>query len=67
MRAIQLLESLKPERNNIVQLFEKCGLKADSALVSQALIQLRRNYCEARKCIYCRIGHKLLSIAAMTK
>ena len=67
LRAIQLLESLKPERNNIVQLFEKCGLKADSALVSQALIQLRRNYCEARKYIYCRIGHKLLSIAAMTK
>lgn len=67
LRAVQLLESLKPERNSIVSLFEKCGIKADSALTSQALIQLRREYCEPRKCIYCRIGHKLLSMAAMQK
>ena len=33
-------------------------------MMSQALIQLRRQYCEARKCIYCRIGHQLLAKAA---
>ncbi len=63
-RAIALLESLRPEQNSIVSQFATAGLKSDSALVTQALIQLKRNYCEARKCIYCRIGHRLLSTAA---
>ncbi|MDD2961850.1 MAG: DUF2851 family protein [Muribaculaceae bacterium] len=64
-RAIALLESLKPEHNTITRQFEACGIKVDNALVSQALIQLRREYCEARKCLYCRIGHRILSRAAV--
>lgn len=63
-KAITLLEELKPENNAIVAQFAKCGIKANSALTSQALIQLRREYCEPRKCLYCNIGHRLLSIAA---
>jgi hypothetical protein len=63
-RAISLLESLKPEQNSIVATFEFAGLKADNALTSQALIQLRRNYCDTRKCLFCKIGHWLLSRAA---
>lgn len=63
-RAIELLESLRPERNSIVSLFGSAGIKCDDALTSQALIQLRREYCEARKCLYCKIGHRLLSEAA---
>lgn len=63
-RAIALLESLKPEQNALVATFELAGLKADDALTSQALIQLRRNYCDARKCLFCKIGHWLLSRAA---
>lgn len=63
-RAISLLEALKPEQNSIVATFEVAGIKADDALTSQALIQLRRNYCDTRKCLYCKIGHWLLSRAA---
>jgi len=63
-RAISLLESLKPERNSIVNTFEAAGINCDSALASQALIELRHSYCDARKCIYCKIGHRLLSQAA---
>ena len=63
-RAIALLEDLRPEQNSIVAMFRAAGLKCDDALTSQALIQLRRNYCEARKCIYCRIGHRLLATDA---
>jgi len=60
-RAIRLLEDLRPEQNAIVALFRNAGVRCDDALTSQALIQLRRNYCEKRKCIYCRIGHRLLA------
>ncbi|MBR6283674.1 MAG: DUF2851 family protein [Muribaculaceae bacterium] len=63
-RAVELLEMLRPERNRIVSTFGSAGIKADSALTSQALIELRRNYCDTRKCLYCRLGHRLLSQAA---
>lgn len=60
-RAIDLLQTLKPESNSIVDLYRRGGLEATSAFDSQALIQLRRNYCLQRKCLFCRIGHRLLS------
>ena len=63
-RAIALLEDIRPEQNSIVTMFRNAGIKCDDALTSQALIQLRRNYCEARKCIYCRLGHRLLATDA---
>jgi hypothetical protein len=62
--AVALLEDLRPEKNSIVTMFGNAGIKCDDALTSQALIQLRRNYCEARKCIYCRLGHRLLATDA---
>ena len=62
--AIALLEQMPGEENNIVSLFVKAGIKCRDALTSQALIQLRRAYCAPRKCLYCRIGHKLLSAHA---
>ena len=66
-KAIALLEDLKPEHNALVARFTHAGIDCDDALTSQALIQLRRAYCEARKCMYCKIGHWLLSQAALGK
>ena len=63
-KAVTLLESLKPEKNSIVSAFVAAGIECDSALTSQALIELKRSYCDARKCIYCKIGHRLLSQVA---
>lgn len=61
--AVSLLESLRPEQNKIVADFVTAGIKCPDALTSQALIQLRREYCDTRKCLYCKIGHNLLSAA----
>ncbi len=63
-RALSLLESIDSERNRIVTQFRDAGITCDNALRSQALIELKRNYCEARKCIYCKFGHAMLSAAA---
>ncbi|WP_298653846.1 DUF2851 family protein [uncultured Proteiniphilum sp.] len=60
-RAIHLLESLKPEKNVIVSEFRKAGVIPRNAFDTQALIQLRKAYCDPRKCLFCRIGHTLLS------
>lgn len=59
-RAIRLLESMPVEQNSIVRLFMSKGVKARNAGDSQALIQLKREYCEKKKCLYCRIGFQLL-------
>lgn len=63
-KAIKLLEDLRPESNSIVSHFVAYGIDCPDALTSQALVQLKREYCDARKCIYCKIGHHLLSKAA---
>ena len=60
-RAIRFLESLKPENNSVITLFSRSGIQIQNACDSQALIQLKRAYCEQKKCIYCRIGHQLLA------
>ena len=60
-KAIQLLASIKSESNYIVNEFTKAGICPCHAGDTQALIQLQKEYCEKKKCIFCRIGHKLLS------
>jgi len=59
--AIRFLESLKPESNSIITLFSHSGIQIQNAGDSQALMQLKREYCEQKKCMYCRIGHQLLA------
>lgn len=59
-RAIRLLETIHPERNHIITTFQQGGISVKHAGDTQALIQLRREYCEKRKCLYCRIGFRLL-------
>ena len=63
-RAVEMLQSLKAERNSIVELFSRAGIECKDAFTSQALIHLRRQYCETRKCLYCRIGHRMLALKA---
>ena len=57
-RAGNLLEQLKPENNYIIRLWKECGLQAAHAGDSQALIQLKKNYCDTKKCLFCRIGYE---------
>ncbi|MDE6117303.1 MAG: DUF2851 family protein [Duncaniella sp.] len=63
-RGIEWLQQLPSENNSIVTLFGNAGIRSTNAFTSQALIQLRRNYCEKRKCLYCRLGHRLLATQA---
>lgn len=56
-RAIDLLEQLKAEDNNIVRLWRECGVDVKTAGDSQALIQLKKEYCDKHECLRCRIGY----------
>jgi hypothetical protein len=59
-RAFDFLEQLKAESNHIVKMWKECGLEAKTAGDSQALIQLKREYCDKRDCLRCRIGYEYL-------
>lgn len=59
-RAVAFLNSLKAENNTIVRMWRECGLLAQSAGDSQALIQLKKEYCDRRECLRCRIGYEYL-------
>lgn len=57
---ISLLEELPGESNYITRMFERGGIPCSSAFDSQALIQLKKEYCDKKRCLRCRIGQKLL-------
>lgn len=59
-RALELLAQLPAEDNHIVKMWRDCGLSVDHAGDSQALIQLKREYCDTKKCLRCRIGYEYL-------
>jgi hypothetical protein len=59
-RAFDLLEQLKAENNHIVRLWQQCGLEVRSAGDSQALIQLKKEYCDRKDCLRCRFGYEYL-------
>jgi hypothetical protein len=59
-RAVSLLEHLPCEKNYIIRQWMACGLTVDSAADSQALIQLKREYCDRRECLRCRFGYEYL-------
>jgi len=60
-RSLALLNQLRAENNNIVRLWKECGLTAETAADSQALIQLKREYCDKKDCLRCRIGYRYLT------
>ena len=59
-RAIRLLETLPAENNYILRQWQECGLKVSTAADSQALIQLKRQYCDRTDCLRCRFGYEYL-------
>ena len=63
-RALRLMESVAPERNSIVKAWADVGLKARSAAESQALLRLKRDYCQRKACLDCRFGAAYLQMGA---
>ena len=59
-RAFDLLEKTRAEHNSITRSWIAAGLTVRNAADSQALIQLKREYCDKRDCIRCRFGAEYL-------
>lgn len=60
-KSIKLLEMVAPEKNKIISTWNSLGFKSDSAFDTQALLQLKKEYCTHKRCLQCSIGYQLLS------
>lgn len=63
---IDLLISLPPEKNTIIDEFAKMGLKAENAFDSQAYLELKKHYCDEKNCLNCSIGLQILKNVRQT-
>lgn len=59
-RATDFLEALPAESNYITRCWGKAGISVSTAADSQALIHLRKNYCDTKDCLRCRFGAEYL-------
>jgi len=57
---LSLIQQVSLEKNNIISKFSDLGITAKNAMESQALLQLKNNYCTEKQCLNCAIGNDLL-------
>lgn len=59
-KPIDILMQLKGEENSIIRKWAVLGVDVSNAASTQALLELKRNYCDLKKCLNCSIGNYLL-------
>ncbi len=59
-RAFQYLEETEAEKNGIISRWEQIGLRVRNAYDTQALLQLKNEYCDKKRCLNCAIGNDLM-------
>lgn len=57
---LQIIKGIKPEKNSIIEKFATLQIPSKNALETQALIQLKNDYCMKQRCLECSIGNTLL-------
>lgn len=59
-KALLWLEGLVAEKNSITKGFTSLQIENKTAFDSQALLQLKNEYCNKKRCLDCSVGNKLL-------
>ncbi len=59
-KSIGWLRQMPPEQNQLMEGWKKTGISVKKAAGSQALIELKKQFCDQRKCLECEIGKQLL-------
>lgn len=57
---IEIMAQLTAENNSTILKFSEYGIKVENAFESQALLQLKNEYCDRKRCLECAIGIALL-------
>lgn len=59
-RAYTFLMQLPAETNKAIRQWQQMGIQVAHAADSQALLELRKQYCDQKKCLDCALGHAIL-------
>ncbi len=59
-RLLHVVKQIKPEKNAVIDKFNALKIASKSALESQALLQLKNEYCTKQRCLQCVIGNSIL-------
>lgn len=59
-KALQWLEETAPENNSIVNGFKNMNINCRNGYDTQALIELKTQYCDKKRCLECGVGNYLL-------
>jgi len=59
-KALKFLEETSPEINSITKGFQNLGIENKNAFDSQALIELKNEYCSKKRCLECGVGNTIL-------
>lgn len=60
-KALRWLHELPAERNASLIQWSLLGIRCRSAADSQAMLELKKTYCESRRCLDCAIGRALIN------
>jgi hypothetical protein len=60
-KALQWLGESASENNSITRGFHMIGIENQNAYDSQALIELKNEYCDKKRCLDCSAGNSILS------
>ncbi|MFZ2432592.1 MAG: DUF2851 family protein [Lutibacter sp.] len=57
---LTIIANIKPEKNEIISKFNELNIKSKTAFETQALLQLKNEYCSKQLCLSCAVGKELL-------
>ncbi len=59
-KIIDYLYQQPAEANQIINKWQQAGIECKNEAIAQALIFLKKEYCDRKKCLSCHVGHKVL-------
>jgi hypothetical protein len=62
-KSLAKLASISPERNSVTLRFNAFGLEFSNAWHTQGSLELKKHWCDLRRCLDCKFGHELLRLA----
>lgn len=57
---LEMMRNLPAEKNTVLSGFEKMGLHPKNAFESQAYLEMKKHFCDEKKCLNCAVGLQIL-------
>jgi hypothetical protein len=59
-KALDMLDAISPDKNSVIDRWRRLGMPVKSAFYTQALLHLKKEYCDEKRCLCCPIGKKIV-------